>query len=68
MNKLRMARKARGMTLIEVAKSADTDAGNLSRIERSRQFPTPELAIRLCHIYGVSLDDIYRVTPEGRPT
>ncbi len=59
MNKLRAARKSKKLTLIDVAKRINTDAGHLSRIERGQQMPGPRLAKRLSSFYAISLDDIY---------
>jgi DNA-binding XRE family transcriptional regulator len=60
MNKLRTARFGLGINLGEAANRAGTNIGNLSRIERGRQFPSPKLALRLCQVYGVTLEDIYQ--------
>ncbi|KFB66658.1 MAG: helix-turn-helix protein [Candidatus Accumulibacter vicinus] len=62
MSKLRTARLQRGKTLIETATEVGINFSGLSRIERGEQTPSPKVAIRLCAVYGVSLDDIYRPT------
>lgn len=61
MSKLREKRIERGLTLIEVSRQIHTDVGNLSRIERGQQFPSPPLAIRLCRLYGLALEDVFTV-------
>ena len=65
MNKLRASRLQRNMTLIQAAQEIGINFSGLSRIERGEQTPSPKVAIRLCAVYGVSLDDIYRPNPHS---
>ena len=58
MTVLRKCRKDRGLTLEIVATEIGTDAGNLSRIERGRQFPGRELARELASYYGLSIEQV----------
>lgn len=50
-NPLRTARLERGLTLAKVAGAIGIDTGNLSRIERGRQLPDRDLAMRLFEFY-----------------
>lgn len=59
MNKFREARKQHGLTIVEAARKVETNIGNLSRIERGQQVPTIRLAMRLCSLYGLSLDEAF---------
>jgi len=59
MNILRDKRAEKGLTLDEVAKAVNTNVGNLSRIERGAQFPSPPLAFRLARFYGIELADVF---------
>ncbi len=59
MNKLREKRAERGLTLDEVAKAVNTNVGNLSRIERDQQLPSPGLAFRLSRFYGIEFADVF---------
>ena len=67
MNKLRTERKARGMTLSEVAEAVGITTSNLSRIERALQSPSPAAAVRLYRFYEqkIPLETILNV-PEDR--
>jgi len=44
----------------------ESDAGNLSRIERGQQFPSPPLAVRLSRAYGMALEDVFSVPDQQR--
>ena len=46
------------MTLNEVAHSVGSDVGNLSRIERGAQAPSPELAEKLCRFFDGEINEI----------
>lgn len=61
--KLREARKRRKLTLQQVGQAVGIDVGNLSRIERGQQVPTPALAGRLYEFYEgqVNWPDIFHV-------
>lgn len=48
---LAQMRKARGLSLEEVAEKTGTDQANLSRIERGLQIPKRETARNLWHFY-----------------
>lgn len=54
-------RKARNLSLEQVAESVGTDQANLSRVEKGRQVPKRQLARKLWEFYGgnVPLAAIY---------
>lgn len=60
MNAIRKARLQQQLNLSTAATVLGTNVGNLSRIERGLQAPSPKLALRICQVYRISLDDIYR--------
>ena len=68
MSKLRSARIERGLKITDAAILAGTNAGNLSRIERGHQIPKMGLAIRLCSLYNLSLDEVFRKASGPPPT
>lgn len=55
--KLRMARKAKGLTQQEVAEMADIDEKHLSRIENGKFFPTFTTLNRLLNALDLPLDE-----------
>lgn len=55
---LRERRTTRGLTLQQVADHVGTDVGNLSRIERGRQFPGRELAKTIADYYGIPVEQV----------
>ncbi len=50
-SRLTQMRKARGLSLEQVAKDVGTDQANLSRVERGLQLPKRELARALYRFY-----------------
>lgn len=60
MNILRERRKVKGLTLEEASREIGIHFASLSRIERGQQTPSPKVARRLCAVYGLSMDDLYR--------
>ena len=58
---MRKARKARGLSVRQVAEAVDTDPSNLSRIETGHHAPPPELAREIYRFYlgGLEPIDIY---------
>lgn len=59
---IRALRKARGLTLKEVADEIGTDPGNLSRIERGVQPPGIALAKSLASFYCITLEHVYSLS------
>jgi putative transcriptional regulator len=64
---LKIVRKKRRKTLVQVAKAVGTDAGNLSRIENLKQRPSTELAERLARYFHPDITEIELLYP-GRYT
>jgi len=61
---LRKARLKAKMTIQEVASSIKCDPGNLSRMERGIQRPSPEVAERLAKLFDAELTEIQILYPE----
>ena len=59
---IREIREARKATLEEVALAADTNASNLSRIERGAQGYSPETLERIAIALGVTVSDLHLLT------
>ena len=55
---IRDARKAKGWTLDELSHRVETDSGNLSRLERGKQFASKELLGRIMNVLGIELAKI----------
>lgn len=52
-------RKQQKLTQVQMAERWQTDAGNLSRVERGVQRPSIELAERIAADTGLTLDEIF---------
>ncbi len=61
---LRNARLKAKMTIQEVASSIKCDPGNLSRMERGIQRPSPEVAEKLARLFSTELTEIQILYPE----
>lgn len=59
---IRKLRKIKGLTLLELATAADTDPGNLSRMELGKQEITQEMLGRLSKALGAQKSQIYALT------
>jgi transcriptional regulator with XRE-family HTH domain len=57
---IRQIREARGSTLEEIALAANTNASNLSRIERGRQGYSPETIEKIAFALDVSVSELHR--------
>lgn len=70
MTPLKKARKEKGWRLADLvdrlrAVGEETDTGNLSRIERGIQRPSPKLAESICKVFGKrSLTEIHVLYPD----
>lgn len=70
MTPLRKARKEKGWRLADLverlrAAGEETDTGNLSRIERGIQQPSPKMAESICKVFGKrSLTEIHVLYPD----
>ena len=59
---IRMLRIERGLTLERVALDVDTDASNLSRIERGLQHPTEDALKAIALVLGSTVSQMYAAT------
>ncbi|MEW6353448.1 MAG: helix-turn-helix transcriptional regulator [Pseudomonadota bacterium] len=57
---LRRLRLERGWTLMDVAHAVDSDAGNISRLERGQQGYSPEMLGALADLFGVHLWELFK--------
>ncbi len=57
---IREIREAHKATLEEIALAADTNASNLSRIERGTQGYSPETLERIAYALGVTVSELHR--------
>lgn len=70
MTPLRKARKENGWRLADLVErlrtvGEETDTGNLSRIERGMQQPSPKMAESICKVFGKrSLTEIHVLYPD----
>lgn len=69
MTPLRKARKEKGWRLADLverlrAVGEETDTGNLSRIERGIQQPSPKMAESICKVFERSLTEIHVLYPD----
>jgi transcriptional regulator with XRE-family HTH domain len=62
---IREIRREQGKTLEDVAFAADTDAGNLSRIERGQQRYSSDVLERIALALGIAVSDIYLRLEQG---
>jgi transcriptional regulator with XRE-family HTH domain len=67
-NILRHRRKMLGKTLEDVAYAAETDAGNLSRIERDEQRPSLDLLEAIAHALDTQVSALYQSAEEHSRT
>lgn len=68
MTPLRKIRLAREESIHQVADAVGTNAGNLSRIETSKQKASPELAEKLATYFGYAVTEIQILYPERFPS
>lgn len=62
---IRQIREARKATLEEVAFAADTNASNLSRIERGAQGYSPQTPERIASALGVTVSELHLRTEDA---
>ena len=65
---IRRIRKAKGLTLAQVAGGAGTDTGNLSRIETNKQGFSQALIDAIARAMGVSTLDIFKEADPDEPS
>jgi DNA-binding XRE family transcriptional regulator len=61
---LRVAREKREMTLGMLAVLVGSDVGNLSRIERGVQTPSPDLAEKICKQFDGEVNELQLIYPQ----
>ena len=63
---LRLAREARGLRQLDLARRLRISSGTLSLIESGQQQPTAELARRIAAALGLEAGDLFPETEEVR--
>jgi putative transcriptional regulator len=67
-NRLRETRKARGgLTQQELARAAGVTRQSIISIEQGKYRPGVELALRLAHVLGCRVEDLFELREEGEP-
>lgn len=61
---IRRIRKENGATLEEVALTAGTDPGNLSKVERNLQQPTPDMLEQVAKALGLPVSSLYLIAEQ----
>lgn len=56
---IRRIRKAKGLTILQLANASDSDVGNISRLERDIQGYSKELLERIATALGVRVSDLF---------
>jgi transcriptional regulator with XRE-family HTH domain len=64
---IRKIRKEKGATLEEVALTAGTDPGNLSKVERNLQQPTPDMLENVARVLGLPVSSLYLIAEQTSP-
>ncbi len=59
MNKLKVMRKQRNLTVEEVAKAVGITQPALSMIENGHRNPSMNVAFKLANFFGVSIEDLF---------
>jgi len=65
--RLRRLRRARAMTLADLAAATGISSSLLSRLETGRRRPTLDLMLALARVHRVTLDDLVGAPPTGDP-
>jgi len=63
--RIREARKARGLTLEALANQVDTDTGNLSRLERGKQGASQDLLTKIFAVLQLQVYDVDHIRPKS---
>lgn len=61
--KIRAARQERGLTVSKLARLADVDQGNLSRVERGVQGVSDDMRMRIAAALGVEVSELFAYPP-----
>lgn len=64
---LRRIRKANGDTQIVLSKKLGCTQSYLSKIELAQAIMTLEMAVRICALYGIGLDQLIIINEESFP-
>jgi transcriptional regulator with XRE-family HTH domain len=64
---LRAWRIEHKLSLEDLAKEAGTTGATLSRIERGKQFPHPQLLRRLCNTTEIGVEPFFEAMTNGAP-
>lgn len=62
---IRRLRKERGWTIADLANRAESDVGNISRLERAKQGYSPEMVERIAGAFGISAHELFANTDEA---
>jgi len=65
--RLRNLRRARALTLAELAEATGTSQATLSRLESGQRRADLELLLRLAQVFRVTLDELVDAPPTGDP-
>jgi DNA-binding XRE family transcriptional regulator len=65
--RLKMTREALGVSAADLCRRIDCKPNRWSQYENGERPITLPIAIRLCDVYGLTLDWIYRADPSGLP-
>jgi DNA-binding XRE family transcriptional regulator len=57
---LRLGRKSRHLTLLDVAKGAGITVSALSRIETGHKTPSLETLVRICDVAGIGIGEVFQ--------
>ena len=57
--RMKLARKARGLSQEELARQIEVSRQTINMIERGDYNPTLKLCIQICHALGKTLDELF---------
>ena len=57
--RIKELRKEKGLTQEQLAETVGIEPNNLSRIEKGRNYPTPENLLKIANALNVSVDKLY---------
>lgn len=65
--RIRQGKTLRDVVNLLAAKGESIDTGNLSRIERGIQRPSPKLAESIVNVFGGAINEMHVIYPERFP-